>query len=69
NLFVATADTQHRRMKYRLFFRDSAGTKKTLAGHKEVQNAVGNLDIWAATTTLYTNIFEGHVQEAEEAGA
>ena len=40
---------------------------RTLAGHKEVQNAVGSRNIWSATTTLYTNIFEGHVSEAEEA--
>jgi cholesterol oxidase len=69
NLFVDTADAQHKRMKYRLFFRDGSGAKRTLAGHKEVQNAPGNLDIWAATTTLYTNIFEGHIEEAEEAAA
>lgn len=68
NLFVDTADIQHKRMTYRLFFRDSTGAKRTLSGHKEVQDKPG-FDVWKATTTLYTNIFEGHLQEADEAAA
>lgn len=68
NLFVDTADKQHKRMLYRLFFRDGAGNKRTLSGHKEVQDRPG-FDVWAQTTTLYTNVYEGHLQEADEAAA
>ena len=68
NLFVETADKQHKRMLYRLFFRDAAGNKRTLSGRKEVQDRPG-FDVWGQTTTLYTNIFEGHLQEADEATA
>src|SRR5262245_1339541 len=68
NLFVDTADKHHKRMVYRLFFRDAAGNKRTLIGHKEVQGQPG-FDVWQQTTTLYTNILEGYLQEADEATA
>jgi len=66
NLFVDTADVQHKQMTYRLFFRDGDGNKRTLSGHKDVQDKPG-FDVWKATTTLYTNVFEGHLGQADEA--
>jgi cholesterol oxidase len=68
NLFVETADVQHKRMTYRLLFRDSAGRTLTLSGHKDVQDKPG-FDVWQSTTTLFTNVFEGHLQQADGAGA
>jgi len=68
NLFVDTADNRRKKMKYRLFFHDDHGRPLTLTGFKDVQDIVGN-DVWKATTTLYTNILEGHVTAAQEATA
>lgn len=67
NLFVATADRNSRRMLYRLFYRDAAGNPFTLSGYKEIQDQPGP-DIWGDTTTLFTNLFPGHV-EADQEGA
>jgi cholesterol oxidase len=68
NLFVETADQNKRHMLYRLFFRDGDGRKLTLSGFKHVQDNVG-LDMWKDTTTLYVNLFNGHLEHAEEASA
>lgn len=66
NLFTDTEDLNRRKMKYRLFFTDGSGQAMTLSGFKDVQDNVGP-DIWSDTSTLYTNIFEGHIDAEEEA--
>lgn len=65
NLFVDSADKNRRQMLYRLFFTTSEGKKLTLSGAKQIQDNPG-LDIWADTTTLFTNLFSGHVDAAKE---
>jgi len=64
NLFVDQADPKDKRMLYQLWFRDGTGRKLTLAGHKLVRDHPG-LDLWKDTTTLYTNIVDGHVARAD----
>ncbi|MEI2685477.1 MAG: hypothetical protein V9G14_03765 [Cypionkella sp.] len=66
NLFVDTADQNRRQMRYRLFFTHADGQKLTLSGVKQIQDNPG-LDIWSDTTTLYTNLFAGHIEENQEA--
>lgn len=68
NLFVDTATPTLKHMLYRLFFRDGAGKPMTLSGFKILHNDPG-FDFWHDTTTLFTHIFEGHVQQDGEAGA
>jgi predicted acylesterase/phospholipase RssA len=65
NLFVQTADPLRRKMLYRLFFSDAAGRPYTLSGFKDVHDDPG-LDVWRDTTTLYTEVYEGHVPAEEE---
>jgi hypothetical protein len=65
NLFVDT-EPGVKRMLYRLWFRDSVGHPLTLSGHKLVRNNVG-FDVWPATTTLYTRVLQGHVEEDDGA--
>jgi cholesterol oxidase len=67
NLFVETADPDRRVMTYRLFFRDAQGQPVTLSGFKQVQDKPG-FDVWRDTTTLFTNLFDGHVAHDQEAG-
>ena len=68
NLFVADDEPGRKRMLYRLFFRDGAGHALTLAGFKVVRERSGG-HVWRDTTTLYTRVLRGHVEEAEEPGA
>ena len=68
NLFIDTADLNRKKMQYRLFFSDEKGKPYTLSGYKSVQNDVGP-DIWKDTTTLFTNVFAGHISQEHEAGA
>lgn len=67
NLFVAESPTV-RTMRYRLWFSDSAGHPLTLRAHKTVTDDRG-ADVWADTTTLYTQILIGHVEEGVDAEA
>jgi hypothetical protein len=67
NLFVDT-EPGVKRMLYRLFFRDGAGHPLTLSGHKLIKDDAG-FDVWRDTTTLFTRVLRGHVDEAGEAGA
>jgi hypothetical protein len=55
-------------MLYRLYFRDGAGHPLTLSGHKLIENNAG-FDVWRDTTTLFTRVLRGHVDEPGEAGA
>lgn len=67
NLFVDT-EPGVKRMLYRLFFRDGAGHPLTLSGYKLVKDDAG-FDVWRDTTTLFTRVLRGHVDEPDEAGA
>jgi hypothetical protein len=67
NLFVDT-EPGVKRMLYRLFFRDGTGHPLTLTGYKLVQDDAG-FDVWKDTTTLFTRVLRGHVDEHGEAGA
>jgi cholesterol oxidase len=67
NLFVDT-EPGVKHMLYRLFFRDGAGHPLTLSGYKLIENDAG-FDVWKDTTTLFTRVLRGHVDEAEEPGA
>ncbi len=66
NLFINTHDENRKEMRYRLFFEDDNGNPMTLSGYKSIQDNLG-LDIWADTSTLYTNLFMGYLQESDEA--
>jgi hypothetical protein len=65
NLFIDT-EPGVKRMLYRLWFRDGVGHPLTLSGHKLVRNDVG-FDVWPATTTLFTRVLKGHVEEDDGA--
>jgi len=72
NCFVDTGAPieNQKRMFYRLFFKDKTGKQFTMSGHKIVKNdGTGPLEIWKDTTTLYTKLFEGILQESEESSA
>ena len=68
NLFTDTADQNRRQMHYRLFFTTADGKPMTLSGVKQIQDNPG-LDVWADTTTLFTNLFPGHIEAAKESKA
>ncbi|RMF87263.1 MAG: alpha/beta hydrolase, partial [Nitrospinota bacterium] len=51
-----------------LFFRDGAGNPYTLSGYKDIHDDPG-WDIWSDTTTLYTRIYQGHVEAEGEVEA
>jgi cholesterol oxidase len=59
NLLVGSEDDHRKRMRYRLFFRDSVGHPVTLVGEKRV--GAPGYRIWSDTTTLYVRILSGHV--------
>jgi cholesterol oxidase len=66
NLFVdQNGSRRHKRMYYRLHFRDGAGHPLTLIGFKEVRDDRG-FDVWSDTSTLYTRILSGHVAADHE---
>ncbi|WP_028058743.1 hypothetical protein [Candidatus Solirubrobacter pratensis] len=67
NLFVDSAPGV-KRMLYRLWFRDGVGHPLTLTGFKLVENDAG-FDLWKDTTTLFTRVLKGHVEEGAEATA
>lgn len=66
NLFVDEGDPTSKKMLYRLFFYDNAGLPLTLSGFKSIKKYPG-INMWAATTTLFTRIMEGHVELEDEA--
>jgi cholesterol oxidase len=69
NLFVdQNGDRRHKRMYYRLSFRDGAGHPLTLVGFKEVRDDRG-LDVWSDTSTLYTRVLVGDVTPEAEPDA
>ena len=71
NLFVNDPDPAHpgvKRMLYRLWFRDAVGHPLTMTGYKLVENDAG-FDLWKDTTTLFTKVLKGHVDESGDATA
>ena len=68
NLFVPSDDPKRSNMRYRLWFRDSTGAPFTMEGHKDIQDHAG-LDLWKDTTTLFTTVLRGHVEEGDDQGA
>lgn len=62
NLFVEDGP-HHRKMLYSLPFVGSDGRPYRLDGYKDVVDD-GHLDVWAATSTLYTVIRAGHRRDA-----
>lgn len=67
NLFVDD-EPGRKRMLYRLFFRDGVGHPLTLTGFKLVRERPG-AHVWRDTSTLYTRVLRGHVEEGDESGA
>ena len=71
NLFVdpdagdADGGRDRRLMKYRLFYTDGDGRRRTLSGVKKVLHGPPT-KIWPDTSTLYVRLFDGHVGEDEE---
>jgi cholesterol oxidase len=64
NLFVDT-EPGVKRMLYRLWLRDGVGHPLTLSGYKLIQNDAG-FDVWKDTTTLFTQVLKGHVEEGDD---
>ena len=67
NLFVDSGPGV-KRMLYRLWFRDGAGHPLTMTGYKLVENDAG-FDLWKDTTTLFTKVLQGHVDESGDSSA
>ena len=67
NLFVDSGPGV-KRMLYRLWFRDGVGHPLTMTGYKLVENDAG-FDLWKDTTTLFTKVLKGHVDESGDASA
>jgi cholesterol oxidase len=64
NLFV-DVEPGVKHMLYRLWFRDGAGHPLTMTGFKLVKNDAG-FDVWKDTTTLFTRVLGGHVDEGDD---
>jgi cholesterol oxidase len=67
NLFVDSGPGV-KRMLYRLWFRDGVGHPLTMTGYKLVENDAG-FDLWKDTTTLFTKVLQGHVDESGDSSA
>ena len=66
NLLVDNQQISRKEMKYRVFCRRSNGTLFTLSGFKKVES---DTDVWTATTTLITSVYEGEVAPGGENSA
>jgi hypothetical protein len=66
NLLVDNLNPARKEMKYRVFCRRANGAKFTLSGFKKVE---GDADVWTATTTLLTSVYEGEIGPGGENGA
>jgi cholesterol oxidase len=76
NLFVDAGEINSepaRHMRYRLWFHDAVGHPLTLSGFKDIRHPVAALsqfqDVWGETTTLYTKILAGHVEDGGDDSA
>jgi cholesterol oxidase len=63
NLFVD--DDGGTQMRYRLWFTDDADRPITLTGFKVIKDDPG-FDVWRDTTTLYTQLLDGHVEAGND---
>jgi cholesterol oxidase len=61
NLFV-DVEPGVKHMLYRLWFNDGVGHPLTMTGFKLVKDDAG-FDVWKDTTTLFTRVLQGHVEE------
>jgi len=64
NLFV-DVEPGVKHMLYRLWFRDGVGNPLTMTGFKLVKDDAG-FDVWKDTTTLFTRVLQGHVEEGAD---
>jgi cholesterol oxidase len=64
NLFV-DVEPGVKHMLYRLWFRDGVGHPLTMTGVKVVKDDAG-FDVWKDTTTLFTQVLKGHVEEGDD---
>jgi cholesterol oxidase len=67
-LMPDTADRDRKVMYYQVYCTTPAGEQLTFVGEKEVQHTAP-LDQWKDTTTLYVNVFHGHVDPDKPAQA
>ena len=67
NLFV-DVEPGVKHMLYRLWFRDGVGNPLTMTGFKLVKDDAG-FDVWKDTTTLFTRVLQGHVEEGVDDAA
>lgn len=63
NLLVDSDSPARKRMDYRLHFDSEDGQPLTLIGFKDIKGSDGS-DAWTDTTTLFTRILKGHVDDA-----
>ncbi|MFC0041731.1 GMC oxidoreductase [Actinomadura rayongensis] len=66
NLFVPGDAPDRREMRYRLHFTGDDGRPLTLVGRKNVRPGPPTR-IWSDTSTLYTRILSGHVEDGDDA--
>jgi predicted acylesterase/phospholipase RssA len=66
NLLVTNQAPERKEMKYRVLCRRANGTRFTLSGFKMVES---NRDVWTATTTLMTSLYEGELPAGGENAA
>ena len=64
NLFVDT-ERDTKRMYYLIHFLNAENSEQTLYGYKLIHNDE-KFDIWSDTTTLYSYIFKGHLDDIPE---
>jgi hypothetical protein len=67
NLFV-DVEPGIKHMRYRLWFRDGVGHPLTMTGFKIVPHD-GRFSVWNDTTTLFTRVLQGHVDEEGDQSA
>jgi hypothetical protein len=67
NLFV-DVEPGVKHMLYRLWFNDGVGHPLTMTGFKLVKDDAG-FDVWKDTTTLFTRVLQGHVEEGGDDAA
>lgn len=67
-LMPNTADRDRKVMYYQVYCTTKSGERVTFVGQKQVQHTAP-LDLWHDTTTLFVNVFRGHVDPAKPAQA
>lgn len=67
-LLTDTADLNRKGMYYEVYCTTPRGEAFTLVGEKQVQHNTP-LDLWRDTTTLFVNVFRGHVDPSRPAQA